>query len=82
MKTLEKVAVLVLASNEKFVDQSLLDLTVQLSFLNGINFVNVTFKDIDFTGSFFMKPFLTIANLTIQHLENLKFGIVLLEAAK
>ena len=44
-----------LDTNNKFSNEILLNQSLQFSFLGGINFVNCTFKKIDFTGSFFCK---------------------------
>ena len=52
---LEKGDRLVLGNNEKFLNEIVLNHSLQCSVLGGINFVNLTFKNIDFTGSFFSK---------------------------
>lgn len=44
-----------LGNNEKFLNEIVLNQSLQCSVLGGINFVNLTFKNIDFTASFFSK---------------------------
>lgn len=46
---------LVLGNKEKFSNEIILNQSLQCSVLGGIHFVNLTFKNIDFTGSFFSK---------------------------
>jgi uncharacterized protein YjbI with pentapeptide repeats len=46
---------LLLGNNEKFSNEIILNQSLQCYVLGGINFVNLTFKNIDFTGSFFSK---------------------------
>ena len=52
---LEKGDKLVLGNNEKFSNEIVLNQSLQCFVMRGINFVNLTFKNIDFTGSFFSK---------------------------
>jgi len=55
IENLEKGDKLELGKNEKFSNEIVLNQSLQCSVLGGINFVNLTYKNIDFTGSFFSK---------------------------
>ena len=55
IENLENNSKLVLGNNESFSNEDILDKYLQLSILGGVNFVNVSFKNVDFTGSFFSK---------------------------
>lgn len=55
IENLEKDDKLELGNNENFSNEIVLNQSSQCSVLGGINFVNLTFKNIDFTGSFFSK---------------------------
>lgn len=82
IRNLEKGDKLVLGNNEKFSNEIVLNQSLQCSVLGGINFVNLTFKNIDFTGSFFLRLFLKIADLVMQYSENPNFGVVLFWSVK
>lgn len=69
---LEKGDKLELGNNEKFSNEILLNQSLQCSILGGINFVNLTFKNIDFTGSFFSKTIF----------ENCRFSNVILRKSE
>jgi uncharacterized protein YjbI with pentapeptide repeats len=69
---LEKGDKLELGNNEKFSNEILLNQSLQCSVLGGINFVNLTFKNIDFTGSFFSKTIF----------ENCRFSNVILRKSE
>lgn len=55
IENLEKDDKLILGNNENFSNEIVLNYSLQCSVLGGINFVNFTFKNIDFTGSIFSK---------------------------
>lgn len=63
IENLEKNENLVLGNNEHFSNDIVLNYYLQCSILGGINFVNFTFKNINFTGSFFLILFLKIVYL-------------------
>ena len=74
---LEKGDKLELGNNEIFSNDIILNQSVQCSVLEGINFVNLTFNNIDFTGSFFfLRLFLKIVDLVMWYWENPNFGVV------
>lgn len=50
---LEKGDKLALGNNEKCSNEIVLNQSLQCSLLGRINFVNLTFKNLEFTGSFF-----------------------------
>ena len=52
IRNLEKGEKLVLGNYEKFSNEIVLNHSLQCSGLGGLNFVNLTFKNIDFTDSF------------------------------
>ena len=54
---LKKGEKLILGNNENFSNEILLNHSLQCSGLGEINFVNLTFKNIDFTGSFFFEDY-------------------------
>ena len=55
IENLEELNNLELCNNEKFSNEIILDYYLQCSVLGKIHFVNITFENIDFTGSFFSK---------------------------
>jgi len=72
LENLEKEDKLVLGNNEKFSNEISLNQSLQCSVLGGINFVNLTFKNIDFTGSFFFKTIFKnsrFSNVTLRKSE-------------
>jgi uncharacterized protein YjbI with pentapeptide repeats len=69
---LEKDDKLELGNNKKFSNKILLNQSLQCSVLGGINFVNLTFKNINFTGSFFFKTIF----------ENCRFSNVILRKSE
>ena len=62
IEKLEKGNKLGLGNNENFSKEILLDESLQCSILGKMNFLNVTFKNIDFPGSFFPRLFLKITD--------------------
>ena len=54
-----------LGNNENFSNEIVLNQSLQCSVMAGINLVNITFKNIDFTGSFFLRLFLKIVDLVM-----------------
>lgn len=72
IENLEKGNKLVLGNNEKFSNEIVLNQFLQCSVLGGIYFVNLTFKNIDFTGSFFSKTIFencTFSNVIVRKSE-------------
>lgn len=55
IENLEKSETLILSNNENFSNEIVLNQSLQCSVRGGINFVNFTFKNTDFTSNFFSK---------------------------
>ena len=55
IENLEKGDKLVFSNNEEFRNEIVLNQYLQCSVMGGISFVNLTFKNVDFIGSFFSK---------------------------